>query len=452
MITKIKYKNHPVLANLEIDFTKQGKPCSKIILVGENGSGKSSLINSISDFLCNASLNNIEKIEYKKEDKTHYITRGTNDDHNGHSLPDYVLNKCSNERLPVFIDEIYEDEDGKHHDYDDINCNNVAIKISSETVTSEDLIQIKNMLLSLSNSDDEDFLYKVKNKHEFSENFFENDSRFAIFKKNFNIFFEEKSIECLGIYTIKNNINHYLTNSKKDLWFKKFNNEFDINMLSDGEKRVVFNAAKILSLPRECNKTIFVDEPECNLHPKWQNKSYDFYTSLVSNENSNQFFFTTHSRYFLSCAINEYDNNDVKVVCLVENNGSIEAKYHENFILSPISLSEISFKIFGVEGESYFKELFELLESFLNQVERSAAKIEERDKTMVTMSYIDEYLFNNYKEKCANGYKSRNKEKTLVVYIRNILHHGRSQNTYTNEDLLQCIDLLEVICNSIKVK
>lgn len=45
-IRKIKFQNHPILKNLELDFCgKDGKALDTIIFAGENGTGKSTIIN-----------------------------------------------------------------------------------------------------------------------------------------------------------------------------------------------------------------------------------------------------------------------------------------------------------------------------------------------------------------------------------------------------------------------
>ena len=52
MITKIKWNNHEILGNLELDFTKaDGSPYSTIILAGENGTGKTTILETLSTFL-----------------------------------------------------------------------------------------------------------------------------------------------------------------------------------------------------------------------------------------------------------------------------------------------------------------------------------------------------------------------------------------------------------------
>ena len=47
-IRKIKFKNHPVLKNLELNFCdSNGKAMDTIIIAGENGTGKSTILNEL---------------------------------------------------------------------------------------------------------------------------------------------------------------------------------------------------------------------------------------------------------------------------------------------------------------------------------------------------------------------------------------------------------------------
>ncbi|TXI91637.1 MAG: ATP-binding cassette domain-containing protein [Neisseriales bacterium] len=46
-IRKLKLENHQFFGNLEIDFTNNGKTLDTIIIAGENGCGKSQLLNLI---------------------------------------------------------------------------------------------------------------------------------------------------------------------------------------------------------------------------------------------------------------------------------------------------------------------------------------------------------------------------------------------------------------------
>ena len=47
-IKRIKFKNHPILRNLELDFCdNNGKAVDTIIIAGENGTGKSTLLDAL---------------------------------------------------------------------------------------------------------------------------------------------------------------------------------------------------------------------------------------------------------------------------------------------------------------------------------------------------------------------------------------------------------------------
>jgi ABC-type molybdenum transport system ATPase subunit/photorepair protein PhrA len=43
-ILNLKFKEHPVLGNLELDLTNNGKPAKSIIIAGDNGTGKTTLL------------------------------------------------------------------------------------------------------------------------------------------------------------------------------------------------------------------------------------------------------------------------------------------------------------------------------------------------------------------------------------------------------------------------
>ncbi|MEY2703209.1 MAG: hypothetical protein RLY43_1847, partial [Bacteroidota bacterium] len=62
-IRKILFEEHPFFGNLEVDFTdKFGKTIDTIIIAGENGVGKSILLNTIYDF-SNLQMSNVQRNE-----------------------------------------------------------------------------------------------------------------------------------------------------------------------------------------------------------------------------------------------------------------------------------------------------------------------------------------------------------------------------------------------------
>lgn len=64
MIKEIKWNNHPILGNLILNFCKtNGGIYNTIVLAGENGTGKTSILETMSTFL---NLGSIEAFEYIK--------------------------------------------------------------------------------------------------------------------------------------------------------------------------------------------------------------------------------------------------------------------------------------------------------------------------------------------------------------------------------------------------
>lgn len=66
IITKIKFKNHPILRDLELDLKNPhtGQPYNTVILVGENGLGKTTILSDLSSFLNKYSIGYIPELRY----------------------------------------------------------------------------------------------------------------------------------------------------------------------------------------------------------------------------------------------------------------------------------------------------------------------------------------------------------------------------------------------------
>ena len=66
-IRKVKWANHPILGNLELDFINPAtnKPYSTIVLAGENGTGKTTILETINTFLCFGTFVPFNYIEYE---------------------------------------------------------------------------------------------------------------------------------------------------------------------------------------------------------------------------------------------------------------------------------------------------------------------------------------------------------------------------------------------------
>ena len=97
-IAKIKWKGHPILGDLELDFTnKKGIPYDTIIFAGENGTGKTTVLTSISDFLNGYSID-FEYIEYQIDNEIYQAIPPTQESNDGYYellLPDKTIIKVN---------------------------------------------------------------------------------------------------------------------------------------------------------------------------------------------------------------------------------------------------------------------------------------------------------------------------------------------------------------------
>ena len=96
--------------------------------------------------------------------------------------------------------------------------------------------------------------------------------------------------------------------------------KFDINELSSGEKQLFLRTLAIKMLNPE-NSIILIDEPELSLHPKWQQKIVDVYRKIGKN---NQIIIATHSPDILGSVKKENimlldKTNDGKIIVKTGN-------------------------------------------------------------------------------------------------------------------------------------
>ena len=119
-----------------------------------------------------------------------------------------------------------------------------------------------------------------------------------------------KYFERIGDHAI--NIAEYSNMVKeKKIVFSKQSNTITIDQLSTGEKQVVFRGTYLLKNSNNLNGgTILIDEPELSMHPKWQEKIFQYYRGLFTNgtNQTTQMIFATHSEYVIRSAIEDKDN------------------------------------------------------------------------------------------------------------------------------------------------
>lgn len=446
-LRKIKWNNHPVLGDLALNFinNKTGKPYSTILLAGENGTGKSTILEAISDFLNLGPYVNFEYIEYEI----------------GGDI--YKTSKPTVENMPLTFFDIMEENGNvinirhdRGHNYHLINSEIKDLrhygcvyskarsdykthKITSTTIseldkdkydidTTEDFTSLKQLIVDVVNQDNASYTEANRflgNNPKSWDDFYKTSKLFR-FKSAFDGFFEKMKYEKTGDL-----------DGEKTILFSKNGKLIPVDDLSTGEKQVVFRGIFLL---RNTNildgAAIMIDEPELSMHPKWERKILSYYKSLFSmgGQQRAQIIFATHSDHVLKEAL--IDKNDSIVVILEDNNGVISCRNIDApSVLPSITTAETTYLAFDVVSNDYHIELYGWL-----QDKENMGTVKTCDNFIKTHSSYDPLMHARSSQFGTTTYD------TLSTYIRNSIHHPDSGNTFTESELRASIELLIDIC------
>jgi len=327
-IRKYQFKNHPVLGNLTLDFCgPDDKAVDTVIFAGENGTGKSSIL----DELYRITSNNINS-EKEFELET---------DH-GNVLIQFYLRKIDNfgnaelyvkdgkgMNSPVYLQE-YNNKYKFNAIFADVDINFrsntisvvTSLELDKEPVSRRSSLelptQINQLLTDIQALDDADVGIAIRKPENAGKMVSELhvEQRMLRFTTAFNRMFEG-----LTYSHIVSQDNH------KEILFSKNGVFIPIDKLSSGEKQIVYRGCFLL---KDINALkgafVFIDEPEISLHPVWQKKILDYYKSIFSDERgvqTSQIFVATHSPFIIH---NENRKNDKVIVLARDVDGKIIVK------------------------------------------------------------------------------------------------------------------------------
>lgn len=451
-LCKIKWSNHPILGDLLLDLTNdEGIPYRTIVLAGENGTGKTSILSSIYGLMDKQPLEFIEYVEYSV------------DGHKFQAKPDskkfqfgfYFRNdlKDGSEKHIPYGRSNLSDENNKDpyefrnygHIYSSARSGFKTSSIKSSTTSQldsdkmgddedYDYTKIKQLFIDLDVQDSSEWMRKTKEADSGGKSadytVFVSESRIFRFSKAFNDFF--------GDYLTYGDVDH--TNPGEIV--VRFNRKgipVSIDDLSTGEKQIVFRGAYCLRNMKWLDGgVVLIDEPELSMHPKWQRRILDFYRNLfsVDNKQLSQLIVATHSPFVLSSSL--MDPINTKVIILTHKDNSTKSESVKQFALSPRVPSEVNYAAFGIISEDYLLALFCYIQESQNFV-----YVKDVD------SFIENHhLFQDTLIRVDNSYKTE--YKTLPTYIRNSICHPNSDRTYSDDDLYKSIEFLRSICLEMK--
>lgn len=443
MIKKIKWKNHNILGNLELDFTKEdGTIYNTIVIAGENGTGKTTILETLAEFLNFGFIDHFDYIKYESNGNQYTIINDVVNASGG----SYIRKKDDDSSTTI----VYNYTGSLENDIEDLRYYGFAyskarsgfsthkvdfVRLSQldsdkhEMDSSDDFTFIKQLIVDIDAQDNSEWMELTKSGlgNSFDE-FRRNKSRLFRFENAFNTFF--KNIKFIGV--------DYKNKNEKDILFEKHDRKISIDNMSTGEKQIVFRGAYLLKNSRSiANGVILIDEPELSMHPQWQKDIMSYYKNLFLKDwvQNVQIIIATHSEYILQSALEDKDNS--LIITLNDINGKIESrKIVSPNVLPSITLAETNYIAFGIISTDYHIQLY----GYLQNKTGTESSVRLCDNYIYQSSLYEHNIHNK-----VSSYKG-NMYHTLPTYIRNAIDHPSSTNKYTYEELKCSTELLIKLC------
>ena len=186
------------------------------------------------------------------------------------------------------------------------------------------------------------------------------------------------------------------------------------------------------SLSGKKDLTILLDEPELHLHPNLQKNLISLLSGISSKV---QIIISTHSPLFIKQL---YGINSKFHILEKEDNIPVKKDIKEQKIKDYLSLNEVNFMAFSLYTEEYFNELYETLY-------RAACN---NDNTVNSRNF-DEKFFVQQKGIIADKpYKANDHSKKVsyITFVRNVIHHRVDYTKvgleYTDDEFKRAIDTM----------
>ena len=457
MFLEFQWADHPVLHNLKLDFRKpDGTPYRTIVIAGENGTGKTSILTSINNLIKGNPTPTLDHAVYERDGDSYSVTPDREHPNNGFY---HRLNLKTDQTQQYRIDTHNHDSTLENDEtelryygciYLSARSGFKTTPITSTTTKQLDTekndndedfnyTEIKQLIVDLDEQDNHDYRRTIeeaiRKKDTIDESFeseVQSKLRMFRFSNAFDRFFESK----LVFKDIDRN------NSKeKVIRFAKNNELINIDNLSTGEKQIVFRGAYCLRNNRMLkNGLVLIDEPELSMHPKWHRKILQYYRDLFTekSEQTTQLIITTHSDHIISEALSDKDG--VKVIILKESDGNVIAHDVEECVLPRIQASEVNYLAFGLATYDYFLALY-------CRVQEMAHENGKRNSVRGCDEFIHEHnLFDDSMNRPDDSTDTH--YDTLPTYIRNALCHPNSTRIIGELDVERCIEFLRKVCTS----
>lgn len=466
------------LEGLELNFELKGEAARFVVLAGENGMGKTTILNAISNFghdmpcpvneyiwsLEQQDVEEILKIESENsaisgyhsqnlspadfgEHPTLIIRKKQNNFPNNYTveLPggkrfDFThgVSALRSNAMQIFLSGImfkiwHNNIEPKMQEVNSVSnydIDNVDNKQGKDVVDLNNGIDIPQLLVDLDNKDAVEFRNSF-NRTGSADSSLAN-RRMDRFKKAFSNFFD-------------NQLTFKEVCPDHKVIFSKNGREFSMDGLSTGEKIIVQCGASLLKDAGANNliNTIAIDEPEQALHPRWQERIIDFYAESTSlgDDRLPQIIVTTHSEHVLKNALLR---DDALVILLSTDTESKKVQatkmLPDKYVLRRISYNEIKYRVFGILSADYHDELLGYIQ------EMSGLCCKDQDAILVNDESCPK---KHWAGKNKDGSRKHGLDtESLPMHIRHYVHHPELRDKtdnipFSDEELASSTNFLE---------
>ncbi len=218
-------------------------------------------------------------------------------------------------------------------------------------------------------------------------------------------------------------INNYEPFSKAS-FIMKGNENIQIPLSSIGAGyEMIFSLIYSYYLAKQNDKKIIIliDEPELHLHPDIQKKFVDF---LLKISIESQIILSSHSPILVKQLLY---NDNIKTV-VINNDKTISEI--DDFKLPYLSANEINYLAFGLATEEYHNELYEELNYLFYQNE-----IHIKD-------FDAKFFITDKNEQKTSPWKGKPNEVSIHTFIRNQIHHRKDNGIPDYNELKKSIEFM----------
>lgn len=386
-ILKMQFHGHNILGDLSLDFTDEtGNPVDTVILAGENGCGKTLILEELYNFAMPPIRSKAVDLEVllndvERQKLLQLLIRGFPSLASAADFPwkfqfrtegNANIVNCVNagnrwfhanellKRIYSTVEVDFVPNNLNHITSQSLDSKNIQSEKSSKGLATD----ISQLLIDIKTQDDSDLAdwVNVHRGEPVPESII--SSRMKRFTNTFDQIFENKKFK--GIKTI---------GGRKLIEFEEKGKTVPIENLSSGEKQIVFRAGFLLKNKKSMQGAyVLVDEPEISMHPRWQMKILPFLRSIFTNENgeqTSQIFIATHSPFVIH---NPNRCNDKVIVLEKDENGTIQVSQSPEFyswgelkhIAEPLRLEQefantcLNVFVEGETDEKYFRKACEI--------------------------------------------------------------------------------------------